>query len=274
VTETEQSPEDLLAKVPLFSQLDRKGLRKLAALCVPRQFEPNTEIITEGGTGLGLFIITDGQVEITKGEGDSRVRLAVLENGDLLGEMALIDDQPRSASATALVPTSCLLVTRGSFQTLVKKDPEIAWCIVPTLADRIRELQQRMMETDTEWTETDDRDAENGPEVQPAKGESDTKDKDDGRSLDDIATALVRGQYALTIAGFAGIRGVARAFEKFLRTLASETELDESERFADVARRLPEGLIEATGAGLREAEKMPEQLLEKYRRYRDTEGSS
>jgi hypothetical protein len=274
LTDADLKPEDLLATVPLFARLERKSYKKLAALCVPREYETDTEIISEGGTGLGLFIITDGQVEVSKGEGDERIRLAVLERGALLGEMALIDDQPRSATATAIEPTRCLLITRGSFQKLVKQDPEIAWCIVPTLAERVRELLRMIDEGGlAESVEAHDRaeDVEGKRRSSKAKARD---DDDEGLSLDKLVTGMVRGQYALTIAAFAGFRGVARAAEEFLRGLASETEIEDSDRMSEVARRLPQGLITATGSGMRELEKTPERLLEKYRRYRGGKDSS
>jgi CRP-like cAMP-binding protein len=276
LTNTDRTTEDLLATVPLFARLERKSLRKMAALCVPREFDTGAEIISEGGTGLGLFIITEGRVEVTKGEGDSRVVLAELQRGALLGEMALVDDQPRSASATAIEPTRCLLITRGSFQTLVKKDSELAWCLVPALADRIRDMQQRMIERGVEKDEVtfDDGFEVRTKQARPAKRTRDEGDDEEEQSLDRFVTGLLRGQYALTIASIAAFRGVARAFEEFVRTLASETELDDSDRIEDVTRKLPRGLIEASGAGLREVERTPERLLERYRRYRDGKGST
>ncbi len=189
----------------------------------------------------------------------------MMKRGDLLGEMALIDDQPRSASAVALEPTRCLLITRNSFQTLTQKDPEIAWCLLPTLADRIRDLQQRMISTGA---------VARSPRMHPNRSrirflrpqtcfrESDDDDRDPFLSL-------ARGQYALAIAAAAGLRGVATAFERFLRELADSSRVDEAESVQDLARELPSSLLAASAAGLEATERLPEQLLERYRRYRD-----
>jgi CRP/FNR family cyclic AMP-dependent transcriptional regulator len=147
MSEAENTAEDFLARAPLFARLGRRSLRKLAGLCVPRDFDTGAVLISEGDTGLGLFVVVSGRVEVTKGEGASKVRFAVMERGDLLGEMALIDDQPRSASAVALEPSRCLLITRNSFLSLAEKDPEIAWCLLPTLAYRIRDLQQKLLDS-------------------------------------------------------------------------------------------------------------------------------
>lgn len=260
--------EDFLARAPLFARLNRRSLRRLAQLCVPRDFDPGAVMISEGDTGLGLFVVVAGRVEITKGSGDDVIRLAEMKPGDLLGEMALIDDRPRSASAVALEPTRCLLITRNSFQTLVRKDPEIAWCLLPTLAERIRDLQQRMIDTGAVVAppEPEGDDKATSPAAPTRAEATDETTKDDKR---DPLLSLARGQYAVAIAAAAGLRGAATALERFLRELGREAKLDDAESIGDVARELPSSLLQATTEGLESAERIPEQLLERYRRCRD-----
>jgi CRP/FNR family transcriptional regulator len=270
MTDTEPTTEEFLARAPLFARLERRSLRKLAELCVPRDFEAGSVMISEGDTGLGLFVIMSGRVEITKGVGDEAVRLATMERGDLLGEMALIDDRPRSASAVALEETRCLLITRASFQNLAEQDPEIAWCLLPTLAERIRRLQQQMIDAGTVASEPrETRAPATAPPVAPAATTPDEKDTDR-----DPLLSLMRGQYALAIAAAAGLRGMATAMERFLRELADESDLDDAEDADEVVSGLPSSLLAATAAGLESTERIPEQLLERYRRYRDGEGDS
>ena len=199
--------EEFLAKAPLFARLDGRGLRRLAELCVPRSYQVGEEIVSEGSTGLGLFVITAGRVEVVKSEGEDRVVLAELGSGDIIGEMALVDDQPRSATILTLEPTSCLLITRSSFQSLVDQEPDIAWCIVPTLATRIRALQEELIA---------DRGAVGAVatlDVQPAVAKEDDEEDGDGtRAL----LQLFRGQHALALALAAGMRGFAEATENGL----------------------------------------------------------
>ena len=268
MTNTDQNlnAEDFLARAPLFARLRRRSLHKLAALCVPRDFEPGAVMISEGDTGLGLFVIVSGTVEITKGTGDDALRLAVMERGDLLGEMALIDDQPRSASAIALEATRCLLITRNSFQTLTEKDPEIAWCLLPTLAERIRDLQQRMISSGAVALQGEDS-GRPTPEPPPTPSSGiPISEQDDSDPL----LSLARGQYALAIVAAAGLRGVATTLERFLRELGDTSKIDEATSVQDLARELPTSLFSATTVGLEAAERVPEQLLERYRRYRDS----
>jgi len=251
--------EDFLTRAPLFARLEGSQLHRLAELCVPRSYETGEEIVVEGSTGLGLFVITGGRVEVSRGTGDDKVVFAELGSGDLLGEMSLVDDQPRSATVRTLEPTTCLLITRGSFQSLVDREPEIAWCIVPVLAGRLRALQEELIASgggsqagvvveDVTWSDDD----------------GDRKDSDGARA----ALSLLRGQYALALAMAGGMRGFAEAAESFLRTLARDTDLDDGEDLADVVREAPRGLVNATEEGLAEVERLPERMLARYRRAR------
>jgi hypothetical protein len=84
---------------------------------------------------------------------------------------------------------------------------------------------------------------------------------------------LVRGQVALAIAATAGLRGAAAALERFLRELVDDSGLDHADDLDQLTDRLPASLRSATAAGLEGAERVPEQLLERYRRYRDGQES-
>lgn len=263
MSEAESTAEDFLSRAPLFARLGRRSLRKLAELCVPRDFDTGAVLISEGDTGLGLLVVVSGRVEVTKGEGPSKVRFAIMERGDLLGEMALIDDQPRSASAVALEPTRCLLITRNSFLNLTEKDPEIAWCLLPTLAERIRDLQQKLLESGAVAPRIDDGVPGEGS---PLSATPTTEPEESSR---DLLLSLARGQIALAIAAAAGLRGAATALERFLRELVDESGLDDADDLDRFTDGLPGGLGSATAAGLEAAERIPEQLLERYRRYRD-----
>ncbi len=251
--------EDFLSRAPLFARLEDRQLHRLAELCVPRSYETGEEIVVEGSTGLGLFVITDGRVEVARGTGDDKVVFAELGAGDLLGEMSLVDDQPRSATVRTLEPTTCLLITRGSFQSLVDREPEIAWCIVPILAGRLRALQEELIA------------GGGGTRVGAVVEDVTWSDDHDGKKDSDGARAglsLLRGQYALALAMAGGMRGFAEAAEAFLRTLARDTDLDDSRDLGEVLRETPRGLADAAESGLAEVERVPERMLARYRRAR------
>jgi CRP-like cAMP-binding protein len=255
----ENRAEEFLSRAPLFARLEGRQLHRLAELCVPRSYETGDEIVVEGSTGLGLFVITSGKVEVTRGTGEDKVIFAELWSGDLLGEMSLVDDQPRSATVRTLEPTTCLLITRGSFQALVDSEPEIAWCIVPVLAGRLRALQEELIA------------GGGGADVGAAVEDVTWSDEDTEKKEGDGARAalnLLRGQYALALAMAGGMRGFAEAAEAFLRTLARDTDLDDNDDLGDVLRETPRALADATEEGLAEVERLPERMLARYRRAR------
>jgi CRP-like cAMP-binding protein len=85
-------------------------------------FYAGTKIFKEGDMGDRAYLIQDGQVEIVK----NGITLATLSKGELFGEMALVDDQPRMASAVALTDVSCVIINRDNFrEKLAKADPFI-----------------------------------------------------------------------------------------------------------------------------------------------------
>src|SRR4051812_42264826 len=108
------STEEMLARVPIFVALNKEQLNTLARLVAQRSFPRSTVIIRENDTDAALYIITRGQVSVTKkgALGQPDLQLATLSEGDFFGEMTLLDGAPRSATVTALVPTECLLLTR------------------------------------------------------------------------------------------------------------------------------------------------------------------
>ncbi len=250
--------DELLSRIPLFSRLDRKQLKKLAGLSVAKTFAPGSIIVEEGTTGLGLFALISGSVEVCKDTKHEKIVLATIGAGDILGELALVDDNPRSATAVATELTETLLITRSSFQELLLKDPEIAWCIVPTLAERIRELQQRVIN--------------NGLFSEPRQADSNAQEQtaDDGAPADlsqsdqrysDLGAEVLRSNYALAMSAITGLEATLRAFEEAAQTMARETELRS-------VQAIPRGIFSAAAAALKEAEKVPEQMVAAFRRHR------
>ncbi len=267
--------EELLAKVPLFSRLSKKSLKKLASVCVPRHYPANTVMMREGTTGLGLFLIISGSVEIFKGDGDERVSLAMVGPNDLLGEMALIDDLPRSASAVSLQPTECLLITRDGFKTLVKKDLEIVWSLVPELVERIREQQDKILAAKsaqrTGNAPTDaltvgetkgQTDAKSGEPRKPQRPREDDTREEDASGL----MRLLQVEHALAMAGVTGLSGTVEILETFVNQLADETGLEDGDDLGQVTRKLPKGVLSALGSALSEGEKIPEKMIARFRR--------
>jgi CRP-like cAMP-binding protein len=132
------APIEALRKVPLFSSLEKSDLESLARQLHERRFPEGGEVTTEGSTGAGFFVISEGNAEVIVG-GEHR---ATLGPGDYFGEIALIDDGVRSASIVAATDLLCYGMTPWEFRGFVEQHPQVAWTFLQALARRLREAQQ------------------------------------------------------------------------------------------------------------------------------------
>jgi len=99
-------------------------------------------IFREGDTGTEMFIIQEGEIEIQKTYGSDPRRLAVLETGDFFGEMSLLEETPRQASAIAVSDYKLLKIDHSTFDQMVQENPEIAVRMLRSLSGRLRERQE------------------------------------------------------------------------------------------------------------------------------------
>ena len=132
---------ELLRNVPLFSGLSTKELMSLSRLMDEVDLEAGTVMIREGNTGGEFFIVVEGTVEVKRGGR----RLARLGPGDYLGEIALIDHGPRTATAIVDTPTRVLVLASREFHSMLASDPRIENKILRTLAARVRDMSPRSM---------------------------------------------------------------------------------------------------------------------------------
>jgi len=136
--------EDTLAQVPLFSQISRRDLKRLARGTVRRQFDKGSVIVKEGDQAVAFYLISSGRAEVVKGAEGSKPRvLSTLGPGDFFGEMALLDGYLRSASVRALEDTECLVLSRWDFLAEVRSGPSIAIQMLPVLSRRLREVESQ-----------------------------------------------------------------------------------------------------------------------------------
>jgi CRP-like cAMP-binding protein len=129
------APIELLQQVPLFKSLSRQQLESLAQSLRDRTFSAGSEVTTEGQSGVGFFLIEEGAATVSV-QGDEKRTLGA---GDYFGEMALIDDSPRSATIVADTDLKCWGLTSWEFRPLVESNAAIAWAMLQTLAARLRE---------------------------------------------------------------------------------------------------------------------------------------
>lgn len=130
-------PADALKKVPLLAGLSERELERLAAQLHERKFPAGSKVVSEGATGTGFFVITEGEAEVEIG---GQV-LSKLGPGDYFGEMALIDEGIRSATITAVTDLTCYGMTPWEFKPFVDEHPEVAWTLLQNMTRRLREAQ-------------------------------------------------------------------------------------------------------------------------------------
>ncbi|MBW2523109.1 MAG: cyclic nucleotide-binding domain-containing protein [Deltaproteobacteria bacterium] len=146
--DTEERTE-YLSKVPLFAALTDAGLRLVAAVAAEETHKRGTRIFQHGDIGDKLYLIVSGKVRISRSTaGMGEEALAVLEPGAVFGEMALLDDTPRSADAWAHEGCDLLTISRESFEDLLFLHKELAyevlWSMVRILTARLRETNEKL----------------------------------------------------------------------------------------------------------------------------------
>lgn len=134
-----------LKNVPFFSTLPGESAAFLAERMVPRRFHGNQIVFHLGDPGGLLYILISGKIKITRAtpEGQEAL-LAILGPGDFFGELALLDDAPRSATAEALEPTETVTLHREEFLRFLESNPDFARHVLATMARRIRRMNSQI----------------------------------------------------------------------------------------------------------------------------------
>jgi CRP-like cAMP-binding protein len=133
------TPQEVLAKVPLFSMLSKKDLDRLAREAHDRTFPAGAVLSEEGETGVTFGVIMAGRATV-----NVRGRpVRTLGPGDYFGEMALIDHSYRSAQITAETELHCLLFVAWVFRPFAMDHPESAWALLEIMVQRVREAESR-----------------------------------------------------------------------------------------------------------------------------------
>jgi CRP/FNR family cyclic AMP-dependent transcriptional regulator len=136
---------DFLASIPLFSGLNRDELTRFAELTRERSYPKGSVILFQDDPGDSLFVLREGRVKVVLiGEDGREVILGVLEPGAHFGELALIDDQPRSAHVIAMDDAELLVLRREDFRRRVEANPSVAWALLTELSRRLRRADQKI----------------------------------------------------------------------------------------------------------------------------------
>jgi CRP-like cAMP-binding protein len=123
-----------LGTIPLFSGLSPKLMHTLAATASDRSYPPGEVIVKQGEKAIGLYIIVDGKVDVEK----SGKTVATLGPGQFFGEMALLDEEPRTATVRAATRCRCVVVHSWEFWSSVGKDPEALRSLLKEAVRRLK----------------------------------------------------------------------------------------------------------------------------------------
>lgn len=136
--------EDLLSSIPLFESLTPEDLKSLARRLENVDYRDGEVIFRQGDSGSSLFVIEDGAVDISYGEGKARVVLAHLFAGQYFGELSVFDGAPRSATATTTRPSRFVRLDRDDLVDFVNKNPAAALRIIAEMSERLRQTNELM----------------------------------------------------------------------------------------------------------------------------------
>jgi CRP/FNR family transcriptional regulator, cyclic AMP receptor protein len=136
---------ELLTRVPAFATLERSDLERVAQVAVPREFAPGQVVFREGDASDTCYVVREGHARAIRTHGDGRtITLATFGPGDIFGELAMFEDERRSATVQAIETTTVVGVLGPDMRRVMAEHPEIASRLVIALGRRLREMNERL----------------------------------------------------------------------------------------------------------------------------------
>ncbi len=132
---------DVLSRVPLFSGLSRRQLKRIGVLAEEVHYMESASVVREGEEGDSFFVIVEGQAKVIRR--DRRVLNRLLP-GDFFGEISLLDGGRRTASVVSETPLTLLMLERRPFAKMLREDPGIAVKMLGELAGRLRRMERSL----------------------------------------------------------------------------------------------------------------------------------
>ena len=142
---TSEETTDLLSRVPVFATLAGEDLQRVAEVAVPRRFDAGEAVFREGDESDTCYIVRSGRARAVREHPDGRsITLANFGPGDIFGELAMFDDESRSATVEALEPMEAIAILGGDMRRLLREHPDIAVKLLQALGRRLRETNERL----------------------------------------------------------------------------------------------------------------------------------
>lgn len=134
----------MLKNIPLFSCLSESDLADIEKVAVRKTFPKNTILLSEGDSTDALYVICEGKVKVTIDDNEGKeIILSMLGPGEYFGEMALLDDEPRSASITTKETTQMLIISKNDFMDILSSK-QFAFNLLKDLTKRLREANKKI----------------------------------------------------------------------------------------------------------------------------------
>jgi CRP-like cAMP-binding protein len=131
-----------LNSVEIFKDIPLPNLMAIADIAKEEGYTKNTVLFEEGDVGDSLYLIVEGSVGVRKKGGKVEELIAVLGANQCVGEMAILSDEPRTATVVTREDTNLLMIDKKSFRALLRKNPEIAFHIFDILVHRLRDVYE------------------------------------------------------------------------------------------------------------------------------------
>jgi CRP/FNR family transcriptional regulator, cyclic AMP receptor protein len=137
---------ELLERVPVFETLVPEDMRRIAELVVPRSFEAGQVVFREGDSSDTCYVVRSGRARAVRQHPSGRtIALATFGPGDIFGELAMFEDERRSATVEAITPTSVVAVLGPDMRRMMAEHPQISTRLVIALGRRLREMNERLL---------------------------------------------------------------------------------------------------------------------------------
>ena len=133
-----------LRAVPLFHDVSARALDRLLAISRRESVPEGTVLFRQGAHGDEMVLLLNGSLRVSVAANGHELCLAIAQPGEVLGEMALIDGAPRSATVVAEEPCDLLVLDRSAFLSLVREEPDIALSVMQCLTSRLREVTEQV----------------------------------------------------------------------------------------------------------------------------------
>lgn len=231
---------EVLKRIPLLQAVNDAALAHLATVLEPREFADGQPIFAEGDPGDGMYLLVSGTVRIEKRTGTTagaRKTLAILEAGDYFGEMALLEQQPRSATAVASGATQVLRLSTAAFTGLRGGEVDawlsVLFAMIRTAGERIRRLNAQVVVYD---------------EIGKAIGEAKTLDELLGVVLRQLGMATLADWGLIVLRSQFSDRLELRSTLNLTPTPAQQDDISAGKGFLEPALQDPEGHLVTDGA--------------------------